>query len=104
MAHGFVPGRPRSAFRWKNTITAISSTFLGDDPPAYDVAINGLPLPATRLKIQPREDEGREQLPAYSCSIMIRAVFERKMELETAVHRAFDRNWHKLFVELQVRR
>ena len=32
---------------------------------------------------------------------MIRAVFERKMELETAVHRAFDRNWHKVFVELQ---
>src|SRR5271163_2660302 len=56
-----------------------------DDPPSYDVAINGLHLPPTRLKIQPREDQGREQLPAYSCSIMIRAIFSKKMELETAV-------------------
>lgn len=73
----------------------------GDDPPSYDVAINGLHLPATRLKIEPRPDQGREQLPAYSCSIMIRAVFSKKLELETAVHRAFDRNWYQVYAELQ---
>jgi hypothetical protein len=72
-----------------------------DDPPSYDVAINGLHLPTTRLKIEPREDQGREQLPAYSCSIMIRAIFSKKMELETAVHTAFDRKWYQVYAELQ---
>jgi hypothetical protein len=72
-----------------------------DDPPSYDVAINGSHLPSTRLKIEPREDQGREQLPAYSCSIMIRAIFSKKMELETAVQTAFDRKWHQVYAELQ---
>jgi hypothetical protein len=87
-----------------NTPRRDSTSSEGDDvdePPSYDLAVNGLDLPATRLKIQPREDQGREQLPAYSCSIMIRAVFSKKMELETAVHRAFDRNWHQVYAELQ---
>jgi hypothetical protein len=72
-----------------------------DDPPSYDVAINGLHLPAKRLEVQPREDQGHEQLPAYSCSIMMRAIFSKKMELETAVHAAFDRKWQQVYAELQ---
>lgn len=81
--------------------SASSNSEAFDDPPSYDVAINGLHLPATRLKIQPREDQGREQLPSYSCSIMIRAIFSKKMELETAVHTAFDRKWYQVYAELQ---
>lgn len=83
----------------RQSIASVADNF--EDPPSYDIAVNGLHLPPTRLKIVPREDEGREQLPAYSCSIMIQAVFAKKMELETAVNRAFDRNWHKVYVELQ---
>jgi len=83
----------------RDSVSSNNDTF--DDPPSYDVAINGLNLPVTRLKIQPREDQGKEQLPAYSCSIMIRAIFSKKMELETAVHTAFDRKWYQVYAELQ---
>jgi hypothetical protein len=83
----------------RDSVSSNNNAF--DDPPSYDVAINGLNLPATRLKIQPREDQGYEQLPAYSCSIMIRAIFSKKMELETAVHAAFDRKWYQVYAELQ---
>ncbi len=82
----------------RDSVSSNSDTV--DDPPSYDVAINGLHLPTTRLKIQPREDQGREQLPAYSCSIMMRAIFSKKMELETAVHTAFDRRWYQVYAEL----
>jgi hypothetical protein len=110
LRHGPGPTRQRVSMEeyYQSQLTIISrrqSAFEGpgnlDDPPPYDAAINGLGFIPTRLKIQPREDEGRERLPAYSCSILIRAVLDKKMELETAVHTAFDRKWHKVFVELQ---
>jgi hypothetical protein len=72
-----------------------------ETPPSYDLAVAGLNLPPSRFKIQPREDEGCEILPEYSCSIAISAVFVRKMEVECAVHKAHDRNWYKVHVELQ---
>ncbi|KAI9742792.1 MAG: hypothetical protein M1818_003521 [Claussenomyces sp. TS43310] len=68
-----------------------------DHPPSYEAALR----PAARSKVQPRQDEGHEKLPEYSCSIMTRAVFAKKMELESAVHKAQDRTWAKVFVELQ---
>lgn len=68
-----------------------------DHPPSYDAATQ----PQLHFKVQPRENEGKEQLPKYSCSIMIRAVFAKKMELESAVHRAQDRKWSRVFVDLQ---
>jgi hypothetical protein len=78
-----------------------SAPSAGDSPPSYGIHTKGLRLPKTRLKVTPREDEGCEQLPPYSCSIMIQSVFMKKMELESAVHRAHDRNWYKVFAELQ---
>ncbi|KAL3425226.1 hypothetical protein PVAG01_04507 [Phlyctema vagabunda] len=51
--------------------------------------------------IQPREDEGCEQLPGYSSSISVEAVFSKKMELEGAIHKAHDRNWGRIYVTLQ---
>jgi len=38
-------------------------------------------LPPSRFKILPREEEGREELPPYTCSLHREAMFERKMEL-----------------------
>lgn len=73
-----------------------------DQPPSYDAFL--LPdaaLERRKYNIQPREDEGKETLPAYSCAISLETVFQRKMELEGAVHRAQDRNWNKVFVSLQ---
>lgn len=71
-------------------------------PPSYDFAVTGLEnLPQRKVKIEPRWNEGHEELPAYSCSITQHAVFLRKMELESAVHKAHDRSWYRVWVELQ---
>jgi len=40
-------------------------------------------LPPSRFKILPREEEGREELPPYTCSLHREAMFERKMELQS---------------------
>jgi hypothetical protein len=71
-----------------------------DSPPCYEPILQ-IPPQLRKYNIQPREDEGREVLPAYSCAISLEGVFAKKMELEGAVHRAHDRNWHKVFITLQ---
>jgi hypothetical protein len=73
-----------------------------DSPPSYDAdALLQSPYLRRKFNIQPREDEGREALPAYSSEISVENVFLRKMELEGAVHRAHDRNWYRVYVTLQ---
>jgi hypothetical protein len=71
-----------------------------ESPPNYDALLES-PSLRRRFNIQPREDEGREVLPPYSCEISVQSVFARKMELEGAVHKAHDRNWYKVLVTLQ---
>jgi hypothetical protein len=71
-----------------------------EPPPSYEPLLQ-IPTPRRKFNIQPREDEGREVLPGYSCAISLESVFLRKLELEGAVHRAYDRNWYKVFVTLQ---
>lgn len=71
-----------------------------EPPPSYE-PLQQIPSPRRKFNIQPREDEGREELPGYSCAISLEAVFAKKLELEGAVHRAYDRNWYKVFVTLQ---
>jgi len=73
-----------------------------DSPPSYDAdALLQAPHLRRKFNIQPREDEGRETLPPYSSEISLENVFLRKMELEGAVHRAYDRNWCRVYVTLQ---
>jgi hypothetical protein len=71
-----------------------------DSPPSYDAFLLQ-PTNSRKYNIQPREDEGKEILPPYSCAISLESVFMRKLELEGAVHRAQDRNWYKVFATLQ---
>ncbi|KAF4624067.1 hypothetical protein G7Y89_g14108 [Cudoniella acicularis] len=71
-----------------------------ENPPPYNDAVLP-PLLRPKFNIQPREDEGREVLPPYSCAISLENVFLKKMELEGAVHRAHDRNWYRVVVALQ---
>lgn len=80
------------------------------NPPSYDAAAAATaaaPRSPPRnfshklAPVQPREDEGHEELPAYSTSICLENVFLRKSELEGAVHRAYDRNWWKEYVTLR---
>ncbi|CAD6442813.1 16dab0d7-a374-420d-98a9-e416915c7f31 [Sclerotinia trifoliorum] len=71
-----------------------------DSPPSYDASVRSQNM-RSRLNIQPREDEGRETLPGYSAGISLENVFMRKMELQGAIHRASDRNWHRVLATLQ---
>jgi hypothetical protein len=67
------------------------------EPPSYE----GSELPPARFKVLPREEEGRETLPQYSCTIHHEAVLERKMELRTPFDRAHRRNWKKVYLVLK---
>lgn len=71
-----------------------------DAPPSYDASVRSQNM-RRRLNIQPREDEGREELPGYSTGISLENVFMRKMELQGAIHRASDRNWYRVLATLQ---
>ncbi|KAB8296917.1 hypothetical protein EYC80_002326 [Monilinia laxa] len=71
-----------------------------DLPPSYDASVRTDNM-RNRFNIQPREDEGREELPGYSAGISLENVFMRKMELQGAIHRASDRNWYRVFATLQ---
>lgn len=68
-------------------------------PPPYDDP-DGLRLPRPRFKVFPREEEGREALPAYTCSLHREAVLEQKMELTSPFERAGRRRWRKVYVVL----
>lgn len=71
-------------------------------PPDYDYeALTHSRRLQQKFNIQPREDEGHEKLPPYSCAISLENVFMRKLELEGAVHRAHDRNWYRVHAKLQ---
>ncbi|RKF65852.1 putative ph domain-containing protein [Erysiphe neolycopersici] len=71
--------------------------YLTDLSPQYE----NLPRRFQAIRVQPREDEGREKLPAYSTTISLNTVLERKMEFQNAIQRASNRNWHRVRVTLQ---
>lgn len=69
-------------------------------PPTYDDTLQEKPLPPSRFKIEPREEEGNEQLPTYTCSLHREAVFDHKMELSSPFDRAGKRKWGKIYAIL----
>lgn len=99
---GFLPqSRPR-----RRTVTEIYPVSAGYSnafpnvpplPPAYGETDN---LPPSRFKVLPREEEGREELPAYSCSLHKEAVLDRKMELRSPFERSHQRRWKKCYLVL----
>ncbi|PWW75321.1 hypothetical protein C7212DRAFT_42024, partial [Tuber magnatum] len=48
----------------------------------------------------PREEEGKEKLPVYSCSLHCEAIFKQKMELSSPFDRAGVRKWVKAYAVL----
>ena len=52
-------------------------------------------------QIQPRDDEGREKLPAYSNSIYIKAIMPRKLEFARPGVQAKDRKWKRVLCVLE---
>jgi hypothetical protein len=80
------------------------STMNAPPLPSYDEVVDGHPRAtagSSRLRIEPREDEGHERLPGYTCSITTQSIFFKKNEYESAIYKARDRVWNKVFVELQ---
>lgn len=69
-------------------------------PPPYDDTRNRPSLQPRRNPVWPREEEGRELLPGYYCSIHREAVFHTKMELSSPFDRATNRSWNKVYVVL----
>jgi hypothetical protein len=75
-------------------------------PPTF--ATNSLPsyikepgnFPASRLTILPREEEGREELPPYTCSLHKEGVFGQKMELRNPFERSRIRRWKRCYLIL----
>ncbi|GAA5978136.1 hypothetical protein JCM11641_006635 [Rhodosporidiobolus odoratus] len=72
---------------------------LRDAPPAYS-SVRGAPGLGRPQVIQPREEEGNEGLPGYTCSIHIEGYMPRKMEFTSPGVQAKDRAWKRQYVVL----
>jgi len=90
------PHQHRYSESYYNTLLNASSPPIPTSPPSY----NDISLPPARFKISPREEEGKEQLPAYSCSLHREAIFQQKMELSSPFDRAGVRKWAKVYAVL----
>ncbi|WVW83098.1 hypothetical protein I302_105116 [Kwoniella bestiolae CBS 10118] len=68
-----------------------SADDLMKQPPKYEP-----PFPGTFIP-KPRDEEGREKLPKYWCSVHIEGLLPRKMEFSAPGQQARDRSWKKLY-------
>jgi len=71
---------------------------LGRDLPPY----NSIPTyrPSAEAQVAPREDEGREGLPDYSCAVHIEGWMPRKVEFTAPGLQATNRTWKRRYVIL----
>ncbi|GAA5899881.1 hypothetical protein JCM5296_006205 [Sporobolomyces johnsonii] len=72
---------------------------LRDAPPAYS-SIARAPGLGPQQPVQPREEEGKEGLPAYTCAIHIEGFMPRKMEFTAPGVQAKDRAWKRQYIVL----
>ncbi|KAF9225990.1 hypothetical protein BS17DRAFT_879220 [Gyrodon lividus] len=77
--------------------TSMPSFHPTSDPPPYPAFG---PRPKEHL-VTPREDEGRERLPAYSNSLYLVAIMPLKMEFSSPGVQAKDRKWRRVVCELE---
>jgi hypothetical protein len=72
------------------------------NPPSYSALFAGLPPGLGQdVKIQPREDEGKEKLPSYTNEIFLKAIMPRKMEFSSPGVQAKDRKWRRVLCVLE---
>lgn len=69
-------------------------------PPYPSFAPFAHPMSAS-VKIQPRDDEGREHLPSYSNDIYVKTIIPRKMEFTAPGVQARDRKWRRVMCVLE---
>ena len=68
------------------------------EPPPYP----SLEIPAKFIpKVFPRDEEGKERLPAYSNDILLSAVLPRKLEFSSPGVQARDRKWRRTLCVLE---
>jgi hypothetical protein len=70
---------------------------VGAAPPPYSSVHSGAAL---AKPIVPREEEGRESLPSYGCSVHIEGYLPRKMEFSSPGVQAKDRSWRRQYFVL----
>ena len=70
-------------------------------PPYPDLFPNAQTYGVKLAQIQPRDDEGREKLPAYSNSIYVKAIMPRKLEFIRPGVQAKDRKWKRVLCVLE---
>ena len=70
-------------------------------PPYPDLFPNAQSHGVKLTQIQPRDDEGREKLPAYSNSVYIKAIMPRKLEFTQPGVQAKDRKWKRVLCVLE---
>ena len=70
-------------------------------PPYPDLFPNSQVYGVKPTQIQPRDDEGREKLPAYSNSIYIKAIMPRKVEFTRPGVQSKDRKWKRVLCVLE---
>lgn len=68
---------------------------VGAAPPPYTIIPGGI-----EQKIIPREEEGKESLPNYHCSVHIEGYLPRKMEFSSPGVQAKDRSWKRQYFVL----
>ncbi|WWC69470.1 uncharacterized protein I206_103410 [Kwoniella pini CBS 10737] len=68
-----------------------SADDLMKQPPKYEP-----PFPGTYIP-RPRDEEGKEKLPTYWCSVHIEGMLPRKMEFSAPGMQSRDRSWKKLY-------
>ncbi|BGP31981.1 hypothetical protein JCM10296v2_003760 [Rhodotorula toruloides] len=72
---------------------------LRDAPPPYNAVYRKAGLGAPQI-VHPREEEGREGLPPYTCAIHIEGYMPRKMEFTAPGVQARDRAWKRQYFVL----
>ena len=70
---------------------------VGAQPPPYAVVHA---RPEGLQMIYPREEEGKEALPRYTCSVHIEGYLPRKMEFSSPGLQAKDRSWRRQYFVL----
>lgn len=66
-------------------------------PPAYHAVYD---RPGVKQVVYPREEEGKEQLPEYTCAIHLEGYMPRKMEFSAPSVQAKDRSWKRVYMVL----
>ncbi|KAI9256823.1 hypothetical protein EDC94DRAFT_661528 [Helicostylum pulchrum] len=108
---GTVTSRPRNNNNNKQSIGGsrpvsmpIQLPSFSTPPPDYSTSslssIYGRRLDKCRSMIFPREEEGKEELPGYSCTVYKMGYVNVKKELDSPDIKSRYRGWRKLYIEL----